>query len=363
MRTGILGGSFNPVHQQHLHMAHAAMAAHQLDEVWFVPVFRPVHKPDVSLLGYQQRLSLLEQALSGQESLKVCEVEKELGGPSYTVNTIEFLQKKFPARAFFLLIGGDSLRDLPTWREIDRLKTMCGFVVIERPGFPRFSPVTDAVISWADCTPSAISATHIRKQLKAGNFKNLGLDQAVLFSILRHNFYDCLDPISIAALRLIEQRCKLLPDGLIEHIEGVGRLAVGYALAAEVEPRHALIAALAHDIFRIAPAEEILSFVASGNHQLSDSEIRLPMLAHGAAAAGFLTQSGVGLPDVVLAAIRDHTFPQSNSPLLTQILAVADTLEPSRGIARHDLIREAGLSFDQLFQEVLQIKADRRKNA
>lgn len=361
MRTGILGGSFNPVHQQHLHMAHAAMLAQQLEEVWFVPVFKPVHKPDVSLLAYQQRLSLLRLALSGQESLKVCEVEKDLGGPSYTINTIEFLKESFPDRAFFLLIGGDSLRDLPTWREIGRLKTMCEFIVIERPGFLRVSPVTGATISWADCTPSAVSATHIRAQLKAGIFNDLGLDHAVLWSILRHNYYDCLDSMSVAALHLIEQRCRLLPDGLIKHIEGVGRLAVKYALNEKVEPRHALIAGLAHDLFRIAAAEEILGFAASGKSQLSDSEINVPMLAHGAAAAGFLLHSGLGLPDAVLAAIRDHTFPQKDAPILTQILAVADTLEPSRGIASRDLIREAGLSFARMFQEVLQIKADCRK--
>jgi HD superfamily phosphohydrolase YqeK len=87
----------------------------------------------------------------------------------------------------------------------------------------------------------------------------------------------------------------------------------------------------------------------------------LPMLAHGAAAAAYLTENGVALPYSVMAAICDHTFPDNDAPLFTRILAVADTLEPSRNVAENDLLRNSGLPFDEMFAGVLRIKAHRSR--
>lgn len=359
MRIGILGGSFNPVHTQHLRMAEAAITAQKLDKIWFIPVFKPVHKSDVSLLDYPHRLELLQIALAGKPSLQICEIEKELGGPSYTIKTVEALQQRFPAAKFYLLIGGDSLNDLPSWYEIHRLIGRCEFVVISRPGFSSTSPLPDARLNWANCPPSSLSATEIRARLNNADFTETGLDRGVFARILRMNYYQCLDAVTEAALELINPRLAMLPDGLREHIEGVARLAISYALDNGVEPRQAMIAGLAHDLFRIAADDEILRLAAIARGSLKDLEKRLPMLAHGAAAAGFLMQSGIALPDSLIAAICDHTFPEADSPLLTQILVVADTLEPSRGIAQRDRLRNADLTLDLLFKEVLQIKAQR----
>ena len=137
MRLGIFGGSFNPVHYGHLLLAESCREACALDEVWLVPAAVPPHKQGVVLAPAKARLEMLELALAGNEHLRPSSIELDRGGVSYTVDTLARIAAEKPGATLFLLMGADSLADLPTWREPARICSLATPVVVAACGFAR----------------------------------------------------------------------------------------------------------------------------------------------------------------------------------------------------------------------------------
>lgn len=134
MRIGIFGGTFDPVHTGHLILAEQGREQGRLDEVWFVPAAHPPHKDQPGLTRFEQRVEMLALALAGNPAFRIDEVEKERPGPSYTADTLSELRRRHPTDEFFLLIGSDSLFDLPQWHEPFRVLEQAALLVMKRPG-------------------------------------------------------------------------------------------------------------------------------------------------------------------------------------------------------------------------------------
>ncbi len=356
MRIGIFGGSFDPVHRQHLQIALAALIECSLDEVWFVPVFHAVHKPGQKMLDYHHRRHLLQTAMRDLPGGRICDIEQELGGPSYTCRTMELLNERFPDRKFLLIIGGDSLKELPGWKNPEKLVQLTEFIVVDRPGFEVASPLPDAIVHRVPCQTSPMSSTKIRAALQRHQFNLPELDFDVLMQILLHDHYGCLGEDFRHWLKLVADKQKESPDGLQEHMCSATRLAVKYALDLGIDPRPALVAGMAHDLFRSAPDAEIIGLAGSTSFILTELEKETPMLAHGAAAAAWLLKVAPAIDAGIVSAVKNHTFPRPDSPVLTKILATADTLDPVRQIPERDRIRESELSFEERYRQVLELK-------
>jgi nicotinate-nucleotide adenylyltransferase len=134
MRIGIFGGTFDPVHLGHLILAEQCREQGDLDQVWFVPAPRPPQKEGQVITRFEQRVEMLQLALAGNPTFRVDEVEKDRIGPSYTVDTLTELKRRHPEDELFLLIGGDSLIDLPSWREPARIVEQAALMVVSRIG-------------------------------------------------------------------------------------------------------------------------------------------------------------------------------------------------------------------------------------
>jgi nicotinate-nucleotide adenylyltransferase len=134
MRVGVFGGTFDPVHFGHLILAEQCREQGPLDQVWFVPAPRPPQKESQAITRFEQRVEMLHLALAGNPAFRVDELEKDRPGPSYTVDTLAELRARHPLADFHLLIGSDSLADLPTWREPRRILEHAGLLVVARPG-------------------------------------------------------------------------------------------------------------------------------------------------------------------------------------------------------------------------------------
>lgn len=134
MRLGIFGGSFDPVHYGHLLLAECCRETLRLDEVWLIPAAVPPHKQSRELAAAKHRLQMLELALGGHEQIRVSEIELQRGGVSYTVETLSAVREQQPDATLFLLMGADSLRDLPTWREPARICELAIPAVVRRGG-------------------------------------------------------------------------------------------------------------------------------------------------------------------------------------------------------------------------------------
>lgn len=136
MRIGILGGTFDPVHFGHLLTAESCREQLRLDEVWFVPAASAPHKQSQTTSPAANRVEMLRLAIGGHEAFRVSEIELARGGVSYTVDTLEVIRNERPADELFLLLGGDSLADLPTWREPRRICELAVPATVGRPGSP-----------------------------------------------------------------------------------------------------------------------------------------------------------------------------------------------------------------------------------
>ncbi|MFO0879904.1 MAG: nicotinate-nucleotide adenylyltransferase [Gemmataceae bacterium] len=136
MQIGIFGGTFDPVHQGHLILAEQAREQGGLDEVWFLPAPRPPQKRGQIISRFDIRVEMLALALAGHAAFRIDEREKDRHGPSYTVDTLAQLRDEYPQHRFHLIIGGDSLADLPTWHDPQGVVARAGLLVMPRPGVP-----------------------------------------------------------------------------------------------------------------------------------------------------------------------------------------------------------------------------------
>jgi len=126
MKIGIMGGTFDPVHNGHLMLAEEAYKQFQLDEVWFMPNGNPPHKsahaPEASA---KQRAEMVKKAITGTEYFRLEDYEVQSGEISYSYKTMEHLRKKYPDHDFYFIIGADSLFTLCHWMKPERLMAAC----------------------------------------------------------------------------------------------------------------------------------------------------------------------------------------------------------------------------------------------
>ena len=147
MRLGLLGGSFNPLHNGHLAIAHQTRDALGLDQILFVPTNHPPHKPNGSLAPAQDRYEMVRLAIASDPTLAISDVEIRRPGKSYSIDTIRLLQQEYGAQTqLFFLIGLDAFLDFPSWREPRTLLELCQFVVLSRPGLSFRSLSTVALL-------------------------------------------------------------------------------------------------------------------------------------------------------------------------------------------------------------------------
>ncbi len=134
-RIGIFGGSFDPVHLGHLIMAQDAEEARELDLILFVPAMQPPHKLSRDLVTADQRADMLRLALGERRNWEVSDVEIRRGGVSYSIDTVRHFAQVYPGAELFFIIGGDTLPELPTWKDIGGLLDCCRIMTMTRPGF------------------------------------------------------------------------------------------------------------------------------------------------------------------------------------------------------------------------------------
>jgi nicotinate-nucleotide adenylyltransferase len=132
-RLGVFGGTFDPPHNGHLALARAARDQFNLQTVLWVLTPDPPHKDRPDLTPYPERLAMLRSAIDGQRGFEISAVDIERPGPQYMVDTVRILRDRNPGAELFLLIGEDSLRDLPTWKEPRELLALCPIIAMHRP--------------------------------------------------------------------------------------------------------------------------------------------------------------------------------------------------------------------------------------
>jgi len=137
MKIGIMGGTFNPVHNGHLSLANAALKQYMLDEVWFMPSGLPAHKANDELLPADIRLHMVELAIQEKERFKASDFEIARDGFTYTADTMVALTKDYPEAEFYFIIGGDSLMKFHKWVRPEVISAHTKLLAAGRNGYTK----------------------------------------------------------------------------------------------------------------------------------------------------------------------------------------------------------------------------------
>lgn len=196
-RIGILGGTFDPPHVGHLWLATLAADAFALDRVVFMPAARPPHKGGRHLTSAAHRLLMTRLAIAGNPMFEVSAIEMDRPGPSFTVDSVEELRELYAGSALYLVMAADSLAQIDTWREPDRLLALIEWIVGPRPGArepdpawlsERFGPAA-ARIHVLQGPALDVSASDIRRRVAAGRAIRYLVPRAVEELILDQRLY------------------------------------------------------------------------------------------------------------------------------------------------------------------------------
>ncbi|MCG2712019.1 MAG: nicotinate-nucleotide adenylyltransferase [Candidatus Omnitrophica bacterium] len=165
-KVGILGGTFDPPHNGHILIAEAACAQLGLNQVLFIPSREPPHKKRPDIIDIELRYEMVKLALEGKPDFSVSRIEIEKSGVSYSVETLRSLKEAEPDTQFYFIVGSDAIPELKTWRNIDKIFSLCKFAVAMRPGFKSYQ-VPYRMIFLEGIFPD-ISSSRIRQMLRNG---------------------------------------------------------------------------------------------------------------------------------------------------------------------------------------------------
>ena len=177
MKIGVMGGTFDPIHQGHLMVAEEVRTRLNLAEVIFIPAGQPWMKPDSSISAAEHRVQMVRLAIADKPYFRLATMETERAGPSYTIDTITELKTQLgTGDELFFILGWDSLAQLPAWRDAPRLIKLCCLVAVPRPGYSlpdldsleAIIPGLSQRLITLDKPAIDVSATEIRKRVAQG---------------------------------------------------------------------------------------------------------------------------------------------------------------------------------------------------
>jgi nicotinate-nucleotide adenylyltransferase len=195
LKVGLYFGSYNPIHIGHLTIAGYLLEFTILEEIWFVVSPHNPLKSKESLLDNYQRLHMVYLAIKDNDRIRATDIEFKLPVPSYTIDTVTYLEERYPKHRFSLVMGEDNLYTLHKWKNALELVRKCPIFVYPRPAVVRHSiPILDEILSAADITYVKapiidISGTFIRKSIRKGRNMSYFLPAPVWKYIEEMHFY------------------------------------------------------------------------------------------------------------------------------------------------------------------------------
>lgn len=189
MNVGLYFGSFNPIHNGHLIIANYIVQHTELDQVWFVISPQNPLKKAGSLLNEYHRLYMVQISIEEEPALKASDIEFRLPKPSYTIDTLAYLEEKFPMHQFALIMGSDSFQNLPYWKNFNQLLLQYPIYVYERPAHPIEKTYPGSTVIRLNAPLLEISSTYVRKNIKEGKSIRYLVPEKVRNEIEQNGYY------------------------------------------------------------------------------------------------------------------------------------------------------------------------------
>ena len=196
MRIGIYGGSFNPVHNGHIHLALTAVRELELDKLYFVPSKISPHRSSAEYAPDGDRLEMLRLACKADNALDVCDYELKTDRVSYTVYTVREFRRRFPEAELYLLVGSDMLMIFDEWKSFEEILRECTLAAVSREtgDLPELEKKAEELRKYGEiiiCSapPVEASSTDIRKKIAKNMKYSCYLDENVVQYIRSKNLY------------------------------------------------------------------------------------------------------------------------------------------------------------------------------
>lgn len=187
---GIFSGSFNPVHNGHISIARSFLSSEFISSLWILLTPDPPHKNEKALAGYHHRYEMLKLAFGDWDRVIISDIETKLPKPSYTLQTLEYLQSQYPDNRFYLCVGGDSARNFTKWHKWENILSGTKLLVAKRKN--ESLNLNKRVAKHAhviEHEPIAISSTEIRNKISTGEDISDLVPKKVREYIKEHNLY------------------------------------------------------------------------------------------------------------------------------------------------------------------------------
>jgi len=197
-RIGVIGGTFDPIHYGHLAAAEEARVRVNLEKVLFVVALLPPHKLDEDVTPVEHRLAMVRLGIASNPHFEISLVDVDRPGPSFTVDTISMLQEQWgPDTELFFVMGLDSLVEVPTWHQPERLIRLCHLVAVSRPRFEvdmrqleASVPGISSRVEIIDMPEVDISSSDLQRRVKEGLPIKYQVPEEVERYIIEHRLYE-----------------------------------------------------------------------------------------------------------------------------------------------------------------------------
>jgi nicotinate-nucleotide adenylyltransferase len=189
MKIGLYFGSFNPIHHGHLIIASHILYNSELDQLWFVVSPQNPLKPSAGLLNEYHRFYLTQLAIEGEKNMRAIDFEFKLPRPSYTIDTLTYLQEKYPDHNFSVIMGSDSFQNFSRWKNFEQILKNYPIFIYPRQGGADIQNYPGASITIVKAPMLEISATQIRNNIKQGKPIRFLVPDKVRDEIEKNGYY------------------------------------------------------------------------------------------------------------------------------------------------------------------------------
>lgn len=342
-KIGVMGGTFDPVHNAHVCMAQKAAQRLGLAKVVFVPGGNPPHKAQKNVTDKDLRFEMVKAATAGNPVFEVTDYEIKKKDYSYTADTLRYMTKMHPENKYYFIMGADSLDYIEKWHEPQVIFALAEIVVFARKNFELRRKAHDVMetfgghITILDDEIPDISSTRIREDV------DMGFD---ISAFVPHGAEEIIQKNGLYRGELTQLREKIksaLEKSRFGHTMGVCRLAVQMAQRFGENRKKAYTAALLHDCAKNIPKDKMYEMCREYGVGLDEFELCNPALVHAKLGA-YLAEHAYGIKDPdIINAVKWHTLGRCEMSRLEKIIFVADMAEEGRRFEGALPLRKAAL--------------------
>ncbi|MCX7694391.1 MAG: nicotinate-nucleotide adenylyltransferase [Caloramator sp.] len=341
--VGIMGGTFNPIHNGHLIIANEVLNQLNIDKIFFIPVGIPPHKNLDEVVSADDRFKMVELAVKKNNKFEALDIEIKRPGFTYTIDTLKTLNEIYKNYKFYFIIGFDTLKELHTWKQIEEIYKYCSFVVVNRNSdkknivdlIKHYNNLYGLQIEYVNIPNIEISSSSIRDKIKNNRSIKYYVPDAVEEYIIAKNLYRK----NIEKEEIINYIKHNLDEKRYRHSINVSKMAIKLAQKYNVDKEKVEIAAILHDVAKNLNLEDMLRYIKEFGINLNEVDIKSPQILHSYIGA-YIAREKFKVDDDVFNAIYYHTVGRKDMSMIEKIIFIADVIEEERNFEGVEEIRK-----------------------